>query len=230
MNLVKRTRYQFGYVELKSRRRVPDVWVIRFLVKTEVGRKYASRPIGTKEQLPTRRHAEKAAEAIRLELNSADHNPKLTFGGLIERYKLDKMPERYSTRASYLSCLDVHVAPKWGDWTLEQIAKVPYEVEKCFNELTLAPKTKGHIKGLMHRLFECAMKWGLYPIGRNPNGTRRNQKCEQASAPAAGAFFRRVLEADRVLGRALPLHGPDLSVPGTSHQRGHGAEASSTRP
>jgi integrase len=103
-----------------------------------------------------------------LELNSADHNPKLTFGGLIERYKLDKLPERYSTRASYLSCLNVHVAPKWGDWTLEQMAKVPYEVEKWFNELTLAPKTKGHIKGLMHRLFECAMKWGLYPIGRNP--------------------------------------------------------------
>lgn len=52
--------------------------------------------------------------------------------------------------------------------TLEQIAKLPYQVERWFEELKLAPKTKGHIKGLMHRLFECAMKWGLYPIGRNP--------------------------------------------------------------
>src|SRR5579864_2463996 len=46
--------------------------------------------------------------------------------------------------------------------------KCPYVVEKWFEGLDLAPKTKGHIKGLMHRLFECAMKWGLFPLGRNP--------------------------------------------------------------
>lgn len=160
-------RYQFGYIELKPRKRGPDVWVMRYSVQTSAGRKYACRQLGTKANLPTRRHAERAAEAVRLELNSAEQ-AVLTFGGLIERYKLDKLPERYSTRVSYLSCLNVHVAPKWGDCTLEQIARVPYEVEKWFNGLALAPKTKGHIKALMHRLFECAMKWGLYPIGRNP--------------------------------------------------------------
>jgi integrase len=87
---------------------------------------------------------------------------------LIERYKLDKLPDRYSTRKSYLSCLRVHLSPQWGDHTLDEIAKAPYQVEKWFEGLTLAPKSKGHIKGLMHRLFECAMKWGLFPLGRNP--------------------------------------------------------------
>jgi integrase len=135
---------------------------------TAGGRTYASRQLGTISDLPTKRHAEKAAEAVRIEINSSEKPPRMTFGGLIERYKLDKLPERYSTRVSYLSCLNVHVSPQWGDYTLEQIAKVPYEVEKWFEGLQLAPKTKGHIKGLMHRLFECAMKWGIYPIGRNP--------------------------------------------------------------
>jgi integrase len=64
--------------------------------------------------------------------------------------------------------LNVHVIPAWGEYTLEQMAKAPYEVERWFEGLKLAPKTKGHIKGLMHRLFECAMKWGLFPLGRNP--------------------------------------------------------------
>ncbi len=93
---------------------------------------------------------------------------EMTLSGLIERYKADKMPRRYSTRSSYLSLLSVHVVPSWGEYTLEQIAREPYKVEKWCEELKLAPRTKGHVKALMHRLFECAMKWGIYPLGRNP--------------------------------------------------------------
>jgi len=62
----------------------------------------------------------------------------------------------------------VHISPKWGDHTLDKLGRAPFEIEPWFDQLELAPKTKGHIKGLMHRLFECAMKWALYPIGRNP--------------------------------------------------------------
>src|SRR5690242_21760687 len=65
---------------------------------------------------------------------------------------------------------------------------------------------------------------GLVSDREKPYGTRRGQECEQAPAPAASAFFRRVLETDRMPGRALPVDGPDLPVFGTSHQRSHGAE------
>src|SRR5205807_8718964 len=34
----------------------------------------------------------------------------------------------------------------------------------------VAPKTKGHLRGLMYRLFEKAMLWELTPIERNPMG------------------------------------------------------------
>jgi len=33
-----------------------------------------------------------------------------------------------------------------------------------------APKTKGHVKALMHRLSEMAMIWELFPVVRNPMG------------------------------------------------------------
>ncbi len=164
-----RTRYQLGYLERKKRKK-GDYWVLRYRVSDAEGNSvYVSHRLGNTKDLPTRRLAEKAAEAVRIELNSgAPDGRPITMGGLIERYKLDKLPERYSTRMSYLSCLNVHVRTRWGDSTLAEIAKVPYQVEKWFEGLDLAPKTKGHIKGIMHRLFECAMKWGLFPLGRNP--------------------------------------------------------------
>ncbi len=87
---------------------------------------------------------------------------------MIERYKAKKLPRRYSTRMSYLSCLTKHIGPGWGEKTLMEITAEPYRVEMWFEDLPLAPKTKGHLKALMHRLFECAMKWGVHPVGRNP--------------------------------------------------------------
>lgn len=166
---MKRMRYQFGYIELQSRKSGPAVWVIRFREGNGGKYRYKNRRLGTEQELPTRAHVERAAQSARMEFNAPPPaEAMMTFGGLIERYKTDKLPDRYSTRSSYLSCLNVHVLPKWGGYSLQDMAKAVFEVEKWFEGLDLAPKTKGHIKGLMHRLFECAMKWGLFPLGRNP--------------------------------------------------------------
>lgn len=146
-------------------------------------RKHASWQIGTVLEYPRKSLAEKAAEALRMEANPAEPaTPQVTMGGLIERYKLEKLPERYSTKSSYLSCLRTHIVPRWGTCGLAEMAAAPYEVERWLEKLQLAPKTKGHLKALMHRLFECAMKWSMFPLGRNPmelvevkNVTRRTR-------------------------------------------------------
>ena len=44
----------------------------------------------------------------------------------------------------------------------------PALVQTWFRDLGLAPKSKGHIKAVMHRLFEKAMLWEPLPIDRNP--------------------------------------------------------------
>jgi integrase len=41
-------------------------------------------------------------------------------------------------------------------------------IQDWLRNLDYAPKTKGSIKALMHRLFEKAMLWELVPIQRNP--------------------------------------------------------------
>ena len=46
--------------------------------------------------------------------------------------------------------------------------KKPLKVEQWLKELKHSPKTKSNIKGLLHRIFEYAMKWEILETQRNP--------------------------------------------------------------
>ena len=61
------------------------------------------------------RETQKAAEALRLTLNS-DYKPtsSATMGTLVDRYILETMPERHTTTQSYKSYLNGYIKPKWG--------------------------------------------------------------------------------------------------------------------
>jgi integrase len=76
------------------------------------------------------------------------------------------MPERYSTRASYLSVVKNHIRPQSGDLDLDKIK--PRAVEHRLAGLPLAAKTQTHIRGLMRSIFECAERWELIEMGKNP--------------------------------------------------------------
>jgi hypothetical protein len=83
-------------------------------MQNEEGRRsYASRTIGNLKEYPTETLARKAAEAIRMDANPEKQGyVPVTLGGVIDRYIRESLPERYSTRNSYLSCLRVHIKPK----------------------------------------------------------------------------------------------------------------------
>ena len=51
-------------------------------------------------------------------------------------------------------------------------------VEKWLRELTLAPRTKVHIRNVMHVLFECAARWEF--VQNNPITRVRQGGCRQA--------------------------------------------------
>jgi hypothetical protein len=40
---------------------------------------------------------------------------QLTFGDLLNRYEIEEMPARKSTRSSYSSLIRTHLRPQWGD-------------------------------------------------------------------------------------------------------------------
>jgi hypothetical protein len=80
---MKRTRYQFGSVDLKQRKRGVAVWVYRYF---EEGKR-KSVIVGTIEQYPSKAAALKASEGFRLIANPDNTNTHLIhFGGLIDRY------------------------------------------------------------------------------------------------------------------------------------------------
>jgi integrase len=71
----------------------------------------------------------------------------------------------YTTALAYLSMLK-RIRPRWGETTIDQVK--PYAVSEWLKNMTAAPKTKGNIKALMHRIFEKAMLWEELEVGRNP--------------------------------------------------------------
>ena len=74
------------------------------------------------------------------------------------------MPERYSTRSAYKSNIKIHIRLRWADTPLAAVKTLA--VEDWLKDLTLAPKTKAHIRSLMHTIFQCARRWEM--VEKNP--------------------------------------------------------------
>ena len=166
--MFKRARYQFGYLRRKPRTRGPDVWVWeRNSTGPSGGRKRDTVIIGNVEQYPTESQAWRGVESFRLAIDSRSQNEDVLFGALIDRYVQEKLPKRYSTASKYRSWLTHHVKPKWGDVPISKVK--PLLVEEWLTSLDLAPKSKGHLRSIMHILFNWAMKWELIDLDKmNP--------------------------------------------------------------
>ena len=175
---MKRTRYQFGSLELRG-----NVWSFRHRESGPDGKRLKKRVrVGTTAQYPTEADALRAVEALRLKVNQESrHDQDICFGALIDRFIDDEQllviaAQRpgethspgllYSTARSYLSVLNGQIR---GHWSMTPLSKMrPLLIHNWLRKLDIAPKTKAHIKALMHRLFEKAMLWELFPVSRNP--------------------------------------------------------------
>ena len=71
----------------------------------------------------------------------------------------------YSTAVSYLSVIK-QVRAKWGGTHITRMK--PVQVQDWLKKMDAAPKTKGHVKAIMHRLYEKAMLWEMVEWQRNP--------------------------------------------------------------
>jgi len=134
-----------------------------------------SKLIGTKQQYPTKAAAWKAAANIQKQLTVSNHGA--TVNDVIARYEAERMPSRHDTARVYRSFLDNYIRPKWGGTSIENVQ--PREVELWLRELSLSPKSKTHIRSLLHSLLEFAMWARLLEIGRNPISLVRNSGATQ---------------------------------------------------
>jgi integrase len=130
------------------------------------------------------------------------HN-KPTFGLVLDRFETEERLEKivkqptgvstitdgfsWSTAAGYRSYIRTHVRPKWAETLIAEMK--PLDILEWLKSLALAPKTRGHVRALMHLLFEKAMLWELMDLQRNPvdvvklRGTSKRQKKPQILSP-----------------------------------------------
>jgi integrase len=144
------------------RTRSEDTWQFRFYETTKEGqRQRCARTIGTTAQYPTKADALRAIEPFRRRLNLKQRfSTSTTIRALADRYIEQELSElRYSTQRSYLSALNQWIGPHWGDCLLEDLK--PVAIEQWLRSLQLAPKSKVHIRSLLHLLYQCARRWEL---------------------------------------------------------------------
>jgi integrase len=85
---------------------------------------------------------------------------------LAEQYKAEKMPKRKDTRRTYQSWIRVHILPEWGQSPITDLQARP--VELWLESLSLAPKSRGHIRGILNSLWNFAMWKQAIPMQVNP--------------------------------------------------------------
>jgi integrase len=140
------------------------VWEFRYYETDEQGgRTRRAITVGPVDRYPTESAARKAAgvQAILLRINAGQPaaDGSVDFAAVIARYEQEEMPERYSTRAGYRSYIDNYIRRRWSSTPLNGIKAMA--VEDWLRNLELAPKTKSHIRSLMHTIFDCAARWEL---------------------------------------------------------------------
>jgi integrase len=122
--------------------------------------------IGDVTKYPTKSESWEAAEGVRLAIGNPIQADLVTFGGLVNRFLKEALPERKGTADRYRSWILNHINPRWEAVPLSKVK--PLAVEMWIKGLKLAPKSKGHVQSVMHILFEWAMRWELMEYNRNP--------------------------------------------------------------
>jgi integrase len=132
--------------------------------------------------------------------------PDEKFGVVLERYVQEEIPKRFSTQAAYLSYINNHIRPRWGESSLTEVKPLAVRdwlrgIQDKKGRHPLAGKTRGHIKGLMHRIFDCAMLWEYLPPDRNPmslvriEGSSKRRKKPRSLTPEE--FAKLIVAVDR---------------------------------
>lgn len=183
--------YQQGSLERRARAKGPDVWLYRF---RQQGR-YRGQIIGTVEEFPTEAAAWRECDSIRRTINGASQIPSRLFSEVIKQYALTEMSQRFSTKKANNVWLYNYIEPEFGAKPVQSIEAL--EVRYWLERLTLAAKSKSHIRSLMFQLFETAMLHKFIEPRRNPielvkvKGATKRQKAPRVLTDAE---IRRVFE------------------------------------
>jgi integrase len=183
LQIMRRHRYQFGSIRKVARKKGPPAWEFRYREHRD-WRTYQKQVTLSAARYATRTQVLQAVAPLLVPLNTEPRPiepPEPCFGALIDRFiqqenllairaqapgPTDSEGLQYSTACSYLSMLERHIRPRWGPELISRVRAM--QVQEWLSPLLAAPRYKGKIKALMHRLFEKAMLWEMIGLERNP--------------------------------------------------------------
>lgn len=166
-----------------------------------------SRKIGRTGQFPTKAAAWRAAKSLRDAVENRMRAGLIsapTVQGLVDQYRVEKMPTRVDTRRAYEVWLRNYIIPKWGGFLITDLQARP--VELWIESLALAPKSKAHIRGVLSILWDFAMWRGDVPTERNPmelvaikGATKRTRKPRSLTVEEFQRFVQHLEEPFRTM-------------------------------
>ncbi len=118
----------------------------------------------------TEKAVRQKVEAQLLKLNEGTEYARandVTFNALLDRYIAEEMPARHATKGYYTSIINRRLRPQWGGHIVSEIR--PAEIHSWLQSLDLAPVTKGHLRSLMHKLFNLATLLEYLPLENRIN-------------------------------------------------------------
>jgi len=180
--------------------------------------KRRSKKIGTVSQYPTKASAWRAAKPLRdaVENKVRVANTAPTVSILIEQYRAERMPQRYSTRRSYEAWFRNHIIPRWGNCVLVELQA--RAVELWLDSLSLSGRSKSSLRGLLRALWDYAQWRGDVSIQRNPmelvaikGGTRRIHKPHSLTAEEFQKLLAHLREPFRTIALVSVCFGLRIS-------------------
>jgi integrase len=135
---------------------------------------------------------------------------------LVEHYRAEKMPERYSTRRSYESWIENYILPVWGARPLSDLQARP--VELWLKSLDLSPKSKASLRGMLSMLWDHAMWRGDVATQRNPmelvtikGATKRTRQPRSLTVEDFQKFVKNLEEPFRTIALVCVCFGLRIS-------------------
>jgi integrase len=166
MQPLTRQTFQHGSLTIETRNSGKGVWIFRWREVGPGGKRIRRKIIvGTKEELPTKAKAEKAAAALRLDITKEQPErvkAAVTVGQLAAHYmnkELDELhpTKAYSTRECYRAMIQLHILPRWQSYRLGDVRTVA--VEDWIGSLSLANASKAKVRNLYHALYSHSQRY-----------------------------------------------------------------------
>jgi len=157
--------YQQGSIRRVKRAKGGEVWEWRYRVRGKMRQQMFQ-----VADFPTEKKLRQHLAASIAQLNGEQEAPLpiiTTVGGLIERFRLEVLPElARSTRETYESTFVAQIIPRWADKPIADLK--PMAVDKWLKSLTVSAASKAKARRLLKQLIDKSMYWEIVPVGVNP--------------------------------------------------------------